>query len=113
MSESFNYLSLLEKIVEVMQKYSISNFNFNQPTGLYWSVQITHFVKEDMNSILKQIVCATTKICKFIVLGFCQAQSQLQVKLSLKTELALIPINPAPTHPHPGKFNLKLISTHQ
>mgnify|MGYP001406764270 CR=1 FL=1 len=42
--------------------------------------------------------------------SFCQAQSQLQVKLSLKTELALISINPAPTHPptpnstHPGKF---------
>jgi hypothetical protein len=33
----------------------------------------------------------------------CQAQSQLQVKLSLKTELALFSINPAPTHPptHP------------
>ena len=33
---------------------------------------------------------------------YCQAQSQLQVKLSLKTELALISVNPA--HPHPGKF---------
>ena len=33
--------------------------------------------------------------------GYCQAQSQLQVKLSLKTELALISNNPAPTHPHP------------
>ena len=30
--------------------------------------------------------------------SFCQAQSQLQVKLSLKTELALISTNPA-THP--------------
>ena len=33
--------------------------------------------------------------------NFCQAQSQFQVKLSLKTELALISVNPAP---HPGKF---------
>jgi hypothetical protein len=32
--------------------------------------------------------------------GYCQAQPKLQVKLSLKTELALISINPAPTHPH-------------
>jgi hypothetical protein len=33
----------------------------------------------------------------------CQAQSQLQVKLSLKTELALFPLNPAtpPPAPHP------------
>ena len=33
----------------------------------------------------------------------CQAQPQLQVKLSLKAELALFSINPAPTHP-PGFF---------
>jgi hypothetical protein len=38
----------------------------------------------------------------------CQAQSQFQVKLSLKTELALFSLNPAththPQPPHPGKF---------
>jgi hypothetical protein len=48
---------------------------------------------------------------------FCQAQSQLQVKLSLKTELVLFSFNPAthppPTHPappRPGKFNFQLFS---
>ena len=36
--------------------------------------------------------------------AYCQAQPQLQVKLSLKAELALILVSPA-THPHspPGK----------
>ena len=34
---------------------------------------------------------------------FCQAQPQLQFKLSLKAELALIPGNPAP--PPPGKVS--------
>ena len=44
----------------------------------------------------------TQKCCP---LKYCQAQSQLQVKLSLKTELALISVNPAtpppPTNPPP------------
>jgi hypothetical protein len=31
--------------------------------------------------------------------NYCQAQPKLQVKLSLKAELVLIYINPAPTHP--------------
>ena len=35
---------------------------------------------------------------------YCQAQPQLQVKLSMKAELALISINPAPTHPHQKKL---------
>ena len=34
---------------------------------------------------------------------------QLQVKLSLKAELALFLLNPAPPPPHPGKFIWKLI----
>ena len=37
-------------------------------------------------------------IASCLVINFCQAQPQLQVKLSLKAELALFSFNPA-THP--------------
>ena len=40
-----------------------------------------------------------------IKLNFCQAQPKLQVKLSLKAELALFSFDPA-THPHPVKVYL-------
>ena len=53
-------------------------------------------------------------------LFYCQAQSQLQVKLILKTELALISLNPAPHPTHPGKFifqhfsvNVDQVSSHE
>ena len=42
------------------------------------------------------------KIIKFI--NYCQAQSQLQVKLSLKTELALFPLNPHICGPCSSKY---------
>ena len=41
------------------------------------------------------IVLTSEIVRSFIKCNFCQAQSQLQVKLSLKTELALFPLNPA------------------
>jgi hypothetical protein len=43
---------------------------------------------------------------------YCQAQPQLQVKHSLKAELALFSLNPAtPTlHPRPGKFIFQHLS---
>ena len=60
--------------------------------------------------------CAWGAFCLVRVAGYCQAQPKLQVKFSLKAELALVSDNPAtptptPTHPHPWKFNLKLIGT--
>ena len=39
-----------------------------------------------------------------------KAQSQLQVKLSLKTELVLFSLNPATHPPRPGKFIFKHLS---
>ena len=44
----------------------------------------------------------------FCFTKYCQAQSQLQVKLSLKTELALVSANPANHPPHPRKMQLHL-----
>jgi hypothetical protein len=44
--------------------------------------------------------------CFEILSRFCQAQPQLQAKLSLEAELPLTSINPAPNHHHLGKFNL-------
>ena len=42
------------------------------------------------------------KFLEDLNLFYCQAQPQLQVKLSLKAELALFSVNPAPP-PSPGK----------
>ena len=39
-------------------------------------------------------------------LFYCQAQPQLQVKLSVKAELALISVNPATPHPRETLFGI-------
>ena len=57
------------------------------------------------NEGVMQFVC---EVMQFVALNwpsankYCQAQPKLQVKQSLKAELALFPFDPAtPTHPHP------------
>ena len=80
------------------------------------------FKEIHLRYIIKQIVCKNdiflvdkqifsfSLLCQIVSIAnlkfelYCQAQPQLQVKLSLKAELALLSINPAPTHqltPHP------------
>ena len=68
---------------------------------LYYSCAGERQLKVKGYQILMEYIC---KLCRHILafsITYCQAQPKLQVKLSLKAELVLISINPAPTQ-QPG-----------
>ena len=74
-------------------------------TGSVYLIAVCEFLRTWIR-VLKKNICS----CQWVHRSssahtlYCQAQPQLQVKLSLKAELALISVNPAthPRHPHPA-----------
>ena len=96
------------------------NFILRPPQFFYYWLLNAHKLNHCINfgcfslllfyrSKIINLLCTflTQKCCP---LKYCQAHSQLQVKLSLNTELALISVNPAPPTPHLGKFIFQHLS---